>query len=133
MGDESSLCAVDGEVILDAGNVLLVLGILFEVLNNVVNVNDGVYGEAELLLDLLHSALLALTLFLAVNHDEGSHDLGALYVRQDLHALTNSGACGDDVLNNDVLLTGSGYVTDEGTTLTVILDLLAVEEEGILR
>ena len=83
--------------------------------------------------DLCHSALFALTLFLAVNHDEGSDDLGAFQMLQDLHALTDSSAGSDHILNDNDLFTCLRNIAHEGTAFTVVLHFLAVEEEGQIQ
>ena len=51
-------------------------------------------------------------------------------MREDLHRLADSGACGDNVLDDYDLLAGSGNVANEYAALAVILNLFSVEEEG---
>ena len=124
------LRSVYGQIILDPGHILFVGGILFQVLDDVVNIDDGVDGEAEVAGDLGGSSQLGLALFLAVDHDEAGSDLGALQALQVLHGLTDCGAGGDDVLNDDDLFTSLGLVADENAAFAVVLGFLTVEEEG---
>ena len=102
----------------------------FEVVDDIVDGNDGVYGEAVFLGDFFHSAHFGLTSFHAVYHDDNA---GNLCVFEGLHgskAFADCGACGDNVLNDDDLFAVLRNETDENAAFAVVLCFLAVEEEG---
>ena len=53
-----------------------VLFVFRKIFNNIINVNNGIYGETKLLTNLCHCTLFTLAFFLAVNHYKASNNLG---------------------------------------------------------
>ena len=102
----------------------------FEVVDDIVDGNDGVYGEAVFLGDLFHRAHFGLTSFHAVNHDDNAGNLCALEGLHGSKAFADCGACGDNVFNDDdffAVLRNEAY---EYAAFAMVLCFLTVEEEG---
>ena len=112
---------------------MCVLRLVREVLTDVLNGYEGVHLDAEFLTDLHDSGLAGVLADLAaVDRDE---HIGYLDVRAALehrHGLTDRGACGDNVLDDDDAVAVLRLVADDAAALAVVLRFLAVEEERLV-
>ena len=112
---------------------MCVLLLICKILTDILHGNERVDLDAELLADLHNGGLVRVLADLtAVYRNEHIGNLHICAALEHRHGLTDSGACGDYVLDDDNAVTVLRLVADDIAALAVVLGLLAVEEERLV-
>ena len=112
---------------------MCVLLLICKILTDILHGNERVDLDAKILADLHNGGLArVLTDLTAVYRNEHIGNLHICAALEHRHGLTDSGACGDYILDDDHAVAVLRLVADDIAAFAVVLGLLAVEEERLV-
>ena len=110
------------------GQEMCVFLLICKVLTDILHGNERVDLDAELLADLHNGGLVRVLADLtAVYRNEHIGNLHICAALEHRHGLTDSGACGDYILDDDHAVAVLRLVADDIAAFAVVLGLLAVD------
>ena len=98
--------------------------------NDIVDIHDGVDGEAELLCDIFVDRVTIRSFFHAVHHDDGGIHTHVGKALHEGEAFAERLSLCDDILHDDDIFFFLRKIADEDAVFDVVLHFLAIEKEG---
>ncbi len=129
----SYLHSVRDRVIFGTNSIFNILIILFRVLSSIMRVRRKVSKRTRLLFRLNRNKFFTLTLLLTIRRSRNNNRLRTFREKRINRALTSNNTNNSGILSSSRLLTLFKSVTRRGTTLTIILNLLAIRRRKRIR